>query len=203
MSIRALLVALAKVLLTSLGMAQVRAGAPDSGPLVRVTVSDKGSTHRTTGILTFQDADSIALLVQLPARGDSDAQPRTKVVAISRSAITAWEISAGRRSSARTGARIGSGVGLGIGILVVTSSKCSGSGEGGRIDCPFASGHNTAVMVGFSALGAGLGAILGAASSHEVWRPLSGQPSITLTVGRRDGRTSVGLSLRFSAAEWH
>jgi hypothetical protein len=97
MSIRALLVALAEVVLTSLGMAQVRVAAPDSGSLVRVTVSDKGSTHRTTGILTTQDADSIALLVQLPARGDSEAQPPARLVAISRSAITGWELSAGRR----------------------------------------------------------------------------------------------------------
>jgi hypothetical protein len=80
MSIRALLVALAEVVLTSLGMAQVRVAAPDSGSLVRVTVSDKGSTHRTTGILTTQDADSIALLVQLPARGDSEAQPPARLV---------------------------------------------------------------------------------------------------------------------------
>ncbi len=129
----------------------------DSGSRVRITVA-KPSKHRHVGTLVSADADSLRFTTDTPG-----------VVAIPTGSVTRFERSRGRRSNAGRGALIGgltlgaAGLIIGIGAAVDNSSWGIDVGPEGVALATLITG----------ATGAGLGALIGAASTGERWEPLA------------------------------
>lgn len=71
------------------------------------------------------------------------------------------ELSVGRRSAAGRGAAVGALVGGALGLLAVTSSEYDGYYTGGE---------KVAGFIGVTAMGAGVGALIGALSHSERWQ---------------------------------
>ena len=129
----------------------------DSGSRVRITVN-KPSKHSYVGTLVSADADSLRFTTDTSG-----------IVAIPIGSVTRFERSRGRRSNAGRGAVIG-GLSVGAAVLILgigASAESSGWGPDiGAEDVAL----GTLIM---GAAGAGLGALIGAASKGERWEPLT------------------------------
>lgn len=128
----------------------------DSGSRVRITV-DRPSKHSHFGTLVSADADSL--------RFTTDS---TGVVAIPTASVTRLERSRGRHSNAGRGAVIGGVIGGAAGIIlgIAASADESSYVDTGPEGVLFA----TAIL---GATGAGLGALIGAASKRDRWEPVA------------------------------
>jgi hypothetical protein len=149
MSVWLLLLLAVPCLLQAQGIESVRTGA-------RVRVSLEGPHHpRVTGALLARDDDSL--------RVRPDTGLSVKAIALEH--VRGLEVSAGRKSSAGSGALIGFLVGAPAGVI-----------SGATCDCGNRAGAVVVLGAITGGLGAGLGAIIGAVEKHDVWRvvPLPG-----------------------------
>lgn len=160
---------------------------PDSGIRVRATYSAAGTSRQVTGTLITLDADSLTLLV---------AAPSVQSVSLARSQMTRLEVSAGRHSSAGTGALIGAGIGVVGGVALGLAGQCSGD-EVGWEWCFDSQGYTVGFGAVFGALGAGLGAIVGAFVHHETWRSVAHPPAVGVILRPEGKRVAAGLSINF------
>jgi hypothetical protein len=129
----------------------------DSGLRVRITVGQP-SQHRLIGTLVSANADSL--------RFTTDT---SDVVAIPTGSVTRFERSRGRRSNAGRGALIG-GLSLG-GLGLVIGIGAAAEDNSYSFDVRAEDVALGTLILG--ATGAGLGALIGAASKGEKWEPLS------------------------------
>ena len=138
------------------GTAPCTHGQSEPGTRIRVA-TNMPSHRRFVGSLISADADSVRLT------SSSDG----KVVAVANASIVRLEKSRGRHSNPGGGALIGGliGGGLGLALGVIASTDDSGWYQVGGAE--IAAG--TAVL---GLAGAGLGALVGAASHKEKWEPL-------------------------------
>jgi hypothetical protein len=131
----------------------------DSGARVRVT-SARG---KQIGTLVSLDGDSLRYTLVDSAT----------VTAIPRASVVRLERSVGKRSNVGSGAKtmglIGAGVGLTIGLLAAADN--SGWFEIGVEEI-------AAVTAVFGATGAGVGALFGAASKHDLWEAVPLSPGV-------------------------
>lgn len=129
----------------------------DSGSRVRITV-DKPSKHSHVGRLVSADADSLRFTTDTSG-----------VVAIPTGSVTRFERSRGRRSNAGPGALIG-GLTLGAAGLIIGIGAAADNSSWG-LDVGVEDVALVTLITG--ATGAGLGALIGAASKGEKWEPLA------------------------------
>jgi len=171
-----LLVASLLIGLTTTGQAQAATTTLAPGTRVRV----HQGVESLTG--TLVSLDSAALVI---ATGKD-------TVTAPRASITALEVSTGTKSHAGKGALIGLGAGLVTGVVVGIAA--SGSDNGDFFD--FSAGE-WAVGVGLTgaAIGAGVGAIVGAGIHSDRWTPVV-LPAVGLR-GSGDRRVAIGLRIRF------
>ena len=127
----------------------------DAGSRVRITV---GKTKQV-GALVSADADSLRFITDTSG-----------LVAIPTVSVTRFERSRGRRSNAGQGALIGGVTGGAMGLLGGIAAEAESSGSWGIDIGP--EGIALATLF-FGATGAGLGALIGAASKGEKWEPLT------------------------------
>lgn len=127
----------------------------DSGSRVRITV---GKTKHV-GTLVSADADSLRFITDTSG-----------LVAIPTVSVTRFERSRGRRSNAGQGALIGGVTGGAMGLIGGIAAEAESSGSWGIDVGP--EGIALATLF-FGATGAGLGALIGAASKGEKWQPLT------------------------------
>ncbi len=127
----------------------------DSGSRVRITV---GKTSKHVGTLVSADADSLRFTTDTSG-----------VVAIPTSSVTRFERSRGRRSNAGKGALIAGVIGGALGLIGGIGAEADNSDWGIEIG---AEGIALATLF-LGATGAGLGALIGAASKGEKWKPLT------------------------------
>jgi hypothetical protein len=111
-------------------------------------------------------------------------------LAFATGAIDRLEVSRGRRSNAGKGALLGLAIGAGAGLVfgaLASAEECSGFGctEVGP-------GEVVAVMALFGATGAGLGALIGAASHSERWEQVP-RPYVSAQLHRSVGHVVVGV----------
>jgi hypothetical protein len=129
----------------------------DSGSRVRITVN-KPSKHSYVGTLVSADADSLRFTTDTSG-----------IIAIPTGSVTRFERSRGRRSNAGRGAVIG-GLSVGGAVLILgIGASVESSGWGPDIGAEEVA-LGTLIM---GAAGAGLGALVGAASRGERWEPLT------------------------------
>ena len=126
----------------------------DSGSRVRITV---GKTKHV-GALVSADADALRFTTDTSG-----------VVAIPTASVTRFERSRGRRSNAGRGALLGGVIGGAMGLIGGLGAEADNSDWGIEIG---AEGIALATLF-FGATGAGLGALIGAASKGEKWQPLT------------------------------
>ena len=126
----------------------------DSGSRVRITV---GKTKHV-GTLVSADPDSLRFTTDTSG-----------LVAIPTVSVTRLERSRGRRSNAGQGALIGGVIGGAMGLIGGIGAEADNSDWGIEIG---AKGIALATLF-FGATGAGLGALIGAASKGEKWEPLT------------------------------
>jgi hypothetical protein len=157
--------------------AQADAITPAPGARVRV----RQDSRTLTGTLLSQDA---AGLVIVTGRADTVTAPRAS--------ITSVEVSTGTKSNVGKGALIGLGAGLGAGIIVGIAA--SGSDDGSWLD--FSSGEWAAGIGATGAvLGAGIGAIVGAATRSDKWAPAV-LPTVAIRgYGTDEQRVTLGLRI--------
>jgi hypothetical protein len=178
--------------------------APDSGARVRVRFTEAGTSRRVTGTLAFRDEDSITVVTDrvaatAPATGMSGPRPpqrsqRSRRVSIPRVDISSVQVSAGRHSSAGTGALIGAGVGVAGGVTVGVLALCGNSGD---FIC-FDNGGEVALFAGITGAGcAAIGALVGALVTHENWVTVNDRANWSLILAPRSQGTAAGLSIRF------
>jgi hypothetical protein len=129
----------------------------DSGSRVRITV-DKPSKRSHVGTLVSADADSLRFTTDISG-----------VVAIPTASVTRFERSRGRRSNAGRGAVILGAIGGAAGLILGIGAAADNSSWGIEIG-PEGVALATLLM---GATGAGLGALIGAASKGERWEPLA------------------------------
>lgn len=126
----------------------------DSGSRVRITV---GKTKQV-GTLVSADADSLQII------------PDTSgMVAIPTGSVTQFERSRGRRSNVGRGALVGGATGGVIGLIFGIGAELDNSEWGIEIG---PEGIALATLF-VGAVGAGVGALIGAASKGEKWEPLA------------------------------
>ena len=126
----------------------------DAGSRVRITV---GKTKQV-GALVSADADSLRFITDTSG-----------LVAIPTVSVTRFERSRGRRSNAGRGALLGGVIGGAMGLIGGIGAEADNSDWGIEIG---AEGIALATLF-FGATGAGLGALIGAASKGEKWEPLT------------------------------
>ena len=131
--------------------------AADSGSRVRITV-DKPSKHSWVGTLVSADADSLRFTTDTGG-----------LVAIPTASVTRFERSRGRRSNAGKGALIG-GLSVGAAGLIIGIGAAADNSSWG-LDVGVEDVALVTLITG--AAGAGLGALIGAASKGERWEPLA------------------------------
>jgi hypothetical protein len=152
-----LLTTLLQVSATQVPASRQPAVHADSGSRVRITV-DKSSKHAQVGTLVSVDADSLRFTTDTAG-----------LVAIPTASVTRFERSRGRRSNTGRGALIG-GLSFGAaGLILGVAASGESSGWGPDIGTE-AVALGTLIM---GAAGAGLGALIGAASKGERWEPLA------------------------------
>ncbi len=127
----------------------------DSGSRVRITV-DKTSKH--VGTLISADADSLRVTTDTSG-----------VVAIPTAAVTRFERSRGRRSNVGRGALVGAATGGVFGLIFGIAAEADNNDWGIEIG---ADGIALSTLF-VGAVGAGIGALIGAASKGERWEPLT------------------------------
>jgi hypothetical protein len=132
------------------------------------------STKSVQGNLLRLSEDSLHIL---PAGG-------ADTVAFATGAVARLEVSRGRRSNAGKGALLGLAIGAGAGLalgVAASAEECTGLGctEVGP-------GEVVAVMAFFGATGAGLGALIGAASHSERWEQVP-RPWVSAQLHRSRG----------------
>ncbi len=150
-----------------------------AGSRVRLKTVDP-STKWVQGDLVRLSEDSLHIV---PA-GGADS------LAFATGAIDRLEVSRGRRSNAGKGALLGLAIGAGAGLalgVAASAEECSGIGctEVGP-------GEVVAVMAFFGATGAGLGALIGAASHSERWEQVP-RPYVSAQLHRSVGHLVVGV----------
>ena len=143
-----------------------------SGSRVRLKPVDP-STKSVQGDLLRLSEDSLHIVA-----GGADT------LAFATGAIARLEVSRGRRSNAGKGALLGAAIGAGAGLalgVAASAEECSGFGctEVGP-------GEVVAVMALFGATGAGLGALIGAASHSERWEQVP-RPWVSAQLHRSRG----------------
>lgn len=114
------------------------------------------------GVVLAQRGDTVLLAIR-------DAAP----VPVPLAAITSAAVYRGqdRAAGARKGARWGAGVGLGFGVLNAGFSDCTGAHCG--------TGDKALGAVALTAVGTGVGALVGAAVRAERWQRLAVPPRAT------------------------
>lgn len=128
------------------------------GALIRLRTSAQPSEWQ---VGTFLGRDSDSIRIQLPALSRPASIPVL--------AITSLEISSGRRSNSRKGALIGGLVGVGTGLLFIPAAA-----EACEDTCVLRVPAAIALLAGvLGGAGAGVGALIGSASTSERWQPAS------------------------------
>ncbi len=144
----------------------------DSGSRVRITVH-KPEKHSLVGTLVSADADSLRFTTDTGG-----------VVAVPVASVSRLERSRGRRSNAGRGALTFGLIGGAAGLVLGIAAAADNTGWG--IDFGPEAVVGATVLMG--ATGAGLGALIGAASKGERWEPVTAP-------GRAANRTSQGRSI--------
>jgi len=111
-------------------------------------------------------------------------------LAFATGAIDRLEVSRGQHSKTGRGAVLGAAIGAGAGLVfgaLASAEECSGLG------CPeIGPGEIVAVMALFGATGAGLGALIGAASHSERWEQVP-RPWVSAQLHQSVGHFVVGV----------
>ncbi len=160
----------------------------EPGQRVRVTARDSiGQPRgRLVGMVVTVTAENIVV----EQRGDQ--------LTIPREVVTRLEVSRGRKSNVGKGAAFGFLGGAGLGALLGAVVGASAQrGDFCQRDSGCAGEYALIGGAAFGVLGAGIGAIVGAASKTDRWEEV---PLDRLSVGfapQRDGRFALGLSVRF------
>jgi hypothetical protein len=148
------------------------ASLPLQGQRVRLVLQ---AGEPVVGHLLESHADSFRLA---GSRGPARTIPASEVRRL--------EVSVGRHSRAGHGAIIGSAVGGALGLLAVASS-------GG--DYYYTDGEKAAGVVGLTAMGAGVGALIGGLTHSERWQEVNVMRSSGVSLMVRPATRSVGLRL--------
>lgn len=148
----------------------------ESGTRIRIS----GPGVRREGVLVEWRGDTA--LARIDASGE--------VVVIPPQAVAGIEVYHGTGSRAGKGAVIGGAIGMGAGLLLVAVAASD------EWTAPTA-GEAVRVVLFFTAVDAGIGALIGAAVRHARWKPLA-MDAVRLQAGvGPGGRVRFGLRLGF------
>ena len=156
-----------------------------SGVSIRYRLDQPGAAW-TEGTYLGSSADSLRLV----------HPPHGEPVTVATADLRDFQVSRGRVSRVGHGAALGAAVGGAAGLAVGIVALSEGCGKGFPDTCIVTPGE---IAVGapliLGAVGAGLGALIGASSHGERWVPVAGVGShITLVPYRR--AVTIGVSLR-------
>jgi hypothetical protein len=152
-------------------------------PAQEATLSLQGQRVR----LVLQAGDPVVGHL-LESSGDSFRLAGTTGPArtIPASEVRRLEVSVGRHSHAGRGAAIGSAVGGVLGLLAVASAES---------DYYYTDGEKVVGVVGLTAMGAGVGALIGGLTHSERWQEVTVMRPSGLSLMIRPATRSVGLRL--------
>ncbi len=161
------------------------------GARVRIT-ADTEVGKPLVGTYAGMDSGWIRVRVPDPLRVDPSGAPTSKTVSVPLGPRSRLEVSRGQRSRAGKGALIGGLVGGGAGLLLGVAAASENSGSSFFEVGP---GEVAAVTGMLGALGAGVGALIGAGSRMDRWEPIE-LPRVTARLRVERDRFGVGFSLR-------
>ena len=163
----------------------VPSAAPDSDTRIRIRQDESHGRRTLIGRVIASDSASITLQL------DSVAGAVTESVA--RLSIDQLEVSAGRHSNAGHGLLVGGVIGGALGLVAGIATQCS-------VNESYACSDGAGSVIGLTALGAlfwgGIGALIGAGSSHEKWVRQEGTVAIAPLLEPVAGGARLGMSIR-------
>lgn len=171
---------LSGILVAVSGVSEGQEGGPqlDAGQRVRIHEGKR----KVVGTLLSVDSSAVRVLTS-----------HTDTAHLRRADITGADVSVGTKSRAASGALIGAGVGtIGVGLIAYILAGTPG----------LTSGEESLVYVGAAALGglvlgAGVGAVIGAGSRADKWKPAV-WPIFAVRLSGPDGRrVRAGMRITF------
>lgn len=159
-----------------------QAGAAPPAPGARIRVS-----ARHTYIGTLLSLDTSALVLRRDALRDTLRLPLATIGRL--------DVSTGKKSGAGRGAKLGLMVGAGVGAAVGLAAAAEGCSSQDFVCFGPEVIPGMAVVVG--AMGAGLGALIGAANPIDRWEQVPARPVEVGIAPLRRGRVGIGASIAF------